>query len=275
MKTLIGALAFLFFLMTPAAHAEQPIPPLGKGIVDTTHWLSSQEVLDLEKQVVLARTQHNVQIAVLIIPSAKPEVIEQYSIRVADAWKVGKKGVDNGVLITIFRQDHEFRTDVGYGLEGTLPDILTRRLMEKYMQPNLKADKPYDALVAMIGAIEVEVGKDPSTRQKEKSAESSDEVYIPFFDELNSKGKIVAIVLGIIGGILLLIGGYGESGAAFIVGLALPPIGGFIIGLLVNISMCFMVGVVAFIIALIIALGITFAVAGGGKFGGGGASSHW
>ena len=71
-----------------------------------------------------------VQIAVLIIPTTQPETIEQYSIRVVDAWKLGRKRVDDGALLIIAKQDRTMRIEVGYGLEGALPDSVAKRIVD-------------------------------------------------------------------------------------------------------------------------------------------------
>ncbi len=74
----------------------------------------------------------------LIVPTTHPETIEQYSIRVAEAWKLGRKGVDDGVLLVIAKQDRTLRIEVGYGLEGVLPDAVAKRIVDETIVPMLK-----------------------------------------------------------------------------------------------------------------------------------------
>ncbi len=278
-KMLIGCLftlcASLFGVVAQAS--EQPIPAMSRTVVDTTGWLNSQESLELEKRVKALRDNRGVQLAILIVSTTTPETIEQYSLRVAEKWKVGKKGEDSGLLLTLARNDRKFRLEVGYGLEGKIPDLLAKSILDEAMKPHLRNAKPFDALVAGVSAIDTALAKDPP-KKPEKVATSADEesVAIPFFDDLNSVGKMVAVVLGVIGGVLLLAGMYGGSGEALAGGILIPIVGGALIGLLVNITQFVFVAITAFIIALIIALGLTIGGAViGGAFGGGGASSDW
>ena len=79
------------------------------------------------------------QIAVLIVPTTQPETIEQYSIRVAEAWKLGRKGVDDGVLLLVAKDDRAVRIEVGYGLEGALPDVLANRITDQVIVPRFRS----------------------------------------------------------------------------------------------------------------------------------------
>lgn len=280
MKILKWLLPLLVCLFAGIASAdiEHAIPPLSGTVVDTTKWLNQQEVLALEAQIREVQTSAKAQLAVLIVESVKPETIEQYSLRVAETWKVGKEGADTGAIIVIAKADRKGRIEVGYGLEGQLPDLAARIILDKEIAPRLKENKPYDGLHAGIEAIKVQLLKEPTkaTDAKAEGSGSSDEFTIPYFDQLNTAGKVVAIVLGVIGGILLLVGVYGSEGGALLFGLLIPLVGGLALGLLVNITQCLIVAVVAFIVALVVAFGLTLGGAAiGGMFGGGGASADW
>lgn len=278
MKLLAALLLMVLFGFSAPLRAETEVPPYAP-VVDKTHWLNSQETAALEKHIAEVRKANNVHIAVLIIESLDGEPIEQYAIRVADVWKVGKKGEDNGLLITIAKSDRKVRIDVGYGLEGTIPDLIAKRVIDKTLAPKLKSGQPYNALVGAIDMIvqvvkiEAQHASTPVTASDTPVSDSLDE--IPFFGRLNTFGKIVATVLGVIGGILLLIGIHGESGEAALAGLLGPIAVGCVIGLLVNITQFIFVGVVAFIIAVVIALGLSLVKVGGGLFGGGGAGGDF
>ena len=278
MKIVKWLLALIACLIAGVSFAstEQAIPSFSGPVVDTTKWLNQQETLALTNEINEVRKVTGAQIAVLIVDTVKPEEIEQYSIRVADKWKVGKKGEDSGVLIVIARTDRKFRIEVGYGLEGRLTDLTSKIILDEKIAPRFKENKPYDGLHAGIEAIKIALLKEaPEAKDAaNRSASTWDDIAIPYFDKLNTAGKTVAIVLGIIGGILLLAGVYGFEGWALLSGLLVPLVGGLVIGLLVNITQCLLVAAAAFIIALAIALGITIggAVLTGGGFGGGGAS---
>ena len=104
----------------------------------------------------------------LIVPSTHPETIEQYAIRVAEAWKLGRKGVDDGVLLVIAKQDRTLRIEVGYGLEGVLPDAVAKRIVDETIVPMLKQGSFAAAVDAGIeritGVIEGEPLPAPQSR---------------------------------------------------------------------------------------------------------------
>ena len=79
------------------------------------------------------------QIAVLIVPTTAPEAIEQYSIRVAEAWKIGRKKVDDGAILLVAKDDHKLRIEVGYGLEGALTDVAARRIIDEIITPKFRS----------------------------------------------------------------------------------------------------------------------------------------
>ncbi len=83
------------------------------------------------------------QIAVLMLPTTQPETIEQFGIRVAEAWKLGRKGVDDGVLLLVAKDDHRLRIEVGYGLEGALNDATSKRIVSEVISPYFKRGEFY------------------------------------------------------------------------------------------------------------------------------------
>ena len=113
-------LAFAAWL--PGVRAEVPVPPLAARVTDLTGTLSAQQKSALEGRLAAFEAKKGSQIAVLIVPTTRPETIEQYSIRVAERWKLGRKGVDDGVLLLVAKDDHALRIEVGYGLEPILND---------------------------------------------------------------------------------------------------------------------------------------------------------
>ena len=117
------------------ANAEVVIPPLKSRVTDLTHTLSTQESNQLEQQLAQFEASKGSQVALLIVPTTQPETIEQYAIRVVDAWKLGRKGIDDGVLLLVAKNDRALRIEVGYGLEGILPDALAKRIIEETIVP--------------------------------------------------------------------------------------------------------------------------------------------
>ncbi|HET6492660.1 MAG TPA: TPM domain-containing protein, partial [Burkholderiales bacterium] len=117
-------------------HAEVAIPPLTARVTDLTGTLSAAQRTALEERLAAFEAKKGSQVAVLLVPTTQPETIEQYAIRVAEQWKLGRKGVDDGVLLLVAMQDRTVRIEVGYGLEGALPDATAKRIVEEYIVPH-------------------------------------------------------------------------------------------------------------------------------------------
>ncbi|HEY4369734.1 MAG TPA: YgcG family protein [Steroidobacteraceae bacterium] len=130
-------LAFLCFI--PAAFAQVAVPPLRSPVTDLTHTLTAQQAASLEQTLRAYEARKGSQIAVLIVPTTQPEDIEQYSIRVAEQWKLGRKGVDDGAILLVAKDDHAVRIEVGYGLEGALPDVMAGRIVSQVILPHFRS----------------------------------------------------------------------------------------------------------------------------------------
>src|ERR1700741_1932721 len=125
----------LLLCSASGAMAEVAVPPLTGRIVDLTGTLSPGEIARQSQRLRDLQTRKGSQVAVLIVPTTQPETIEQYGIRVAEAWKLGQKGKDNGVLFLVAKNDKRVRIEVGYGLEGDLPDVAARRIIGDTVAP--------------------------------------------------------------------------------------------------------------------------------------------
>src|SRR5207237_3108291 len=101
--------------------------------------LSSGDIAALSQKLRDFETRKGSQVAVLIVPTTDPETIEQFAIRVAEAWKIGRKKVDDGALLVIAKNDRHLRIEVGYGLEGVLTDVTTKRIIDEEITPKFKA----------------------------------------------------------------------------------------------------------------------------------------
>ena len=126
-----ATLLWLLLCAWPCARAQQlaAIPPLDSPVVDTTGTLDAAAKRQLEQQALALRQRKGSQLQILMVASTQPETIEQYTQRVFDAWKPGRKGVDDGVLVVVARDDHAARIQPGYGLEGAIPDITAGRVI--------------------------------------------------------------------------------------------------------------------------------------------------
>ena len=131
-------LALLMGWVFPAL-AAVAVPPLTGRVVDQTGTLSSGDIAALTQTLKEFESRKGSQIAVLIVPTTGEETIEQFSIRVAEAWKIGRKKIDDGALLVIARNDRHLRIEVGYGLEGALTDATTRRIIDEVITPKFKA----------------------------------------------------------------------------------------------------------------------------------------
>jgi uncharacterized protein len=122
-----------------AAAADVAVPQLSGRVVDQTGTLSSADIAALAQTLESLEARKGSQVAVLIVPTTVPETIEQYSIRVAEAWKVGRKKIDDGALLVVAKDDRHLRIEVGYGLEGSLTDATTKRIIDEDIAPRFKA----------------------------------------------------------------------------------------------------------------------------------------
>lgn len=139
-----------------AARADVAVPPLTARVTDLTGTLSAQQRAALEQKLEAFEKSKGSQIAVLVVPTTAPEEIEQYSIRVVDEWKLGRKGIDDGALLLVARDDRRLRIEVGRGLEGVIPDIAANRIVADTITPYFRSGDFYggiDAGVAQLIAL--------------------------------------------------------------------------------------------------------------------------
>ena len=137
MRHILAAL-LAFAALIGGAHADVPVPPLTARVTDLTGTLNAQQTADLESRIAAFEARRGSQIAVLMLPTTKPEEIEQYSIRLAEAWKIGRKKVDDGLILVVAKDDRRLRIEVGYGLEGAIPDSLARRVIDEKITPRFR-----------------------------------------------------------------------------------------------------------------------------------------
>ncbi|HTJ55026.1 MAG TPA: YgcG family protein [Nitrosospira sp.] len=258
-------LAFIALLFSAfLASADVSVPPLKSRITDLTGTLSANEAAQLEQKLAAFEVKKGSQIAVLIVPTTQPETIEQYSIRVADAWKLGRKGIDDGAVLLIAKQDRTVRIEVGYGLEGVLPDAIAKRIIEETIVPKLRQGNFAGAIDAaidkMIGVIQGEPLPPPPARHAERGSASSGAggVLDNFF--------FIFIILIVVGRILQSLFG------RFIGATLMSVSGGFLGGLLFSSILAgIIIAILAFFLSLFIGSGGGIYRGGpGGWYGGGG-----
>lgn len=142
MATTLRVFGFVLFLavtaFTQAASEEVAVPPLAAHVTDLTGTLTTGQAHALEQTLQSFEAHKGSQIAVLIVPSTRPETIEQYGIRVADRWKLGRKGIDDGAILIVAKDDRTMRIEVGYGLEGVLNDATAKRIISEIITPRFR-----------------------------------------------------------------------------------------------------------------------------------------
>ncbi|MCK1489252.1 YgcG family protein [Bradyrhizobium sp. 180] len=136
-SSFVLAVALLFAFALPV-HADVAVPQLTGRVVDQTGTLSSAEIATLSQKLRDFENRKGSQLAVLIVPTTQPETIEQFSIRVAEAWKIGRKKVDDGAILIVAKNDRHLRIEVGYGLEGALTDVTSRRIIDEVITPKFR-----------------------------------------------------------------------------------------------------------------------------------------
>ncbi len=260
---LIAASAIFLLAGAPPAMADVAIPPLTARVTDLTGTLATPQIQTLEARLRDFERSKGSQIAVLILPSTQPETIEQYSIRVADAWKIGRTNADDGVILIVAKNDRKLRIEVGRGLEGAIPDAIAKRVVSDVIAPHFRANDFYGGIAAGADALAklIEGETLPPPERRAGPNKSS-----PDYQSL----LVMLLVLAIIGGGFLsrILGrGVGAAGTGALAGLVTWAIAGTVL-----------VGAIA---AVAVFLFVLLAAAGGlGRGGyhggwGGGGSGGW
>lgn len=269
----------MMLLASFPVHAElAPIPALQQRVTDLTQTLSLEQLTALEQKIAAFEQEKGSQIAVLLVSTTQPEAIEQYSIRVAEAWKIGRDKEDDGVILLVAKDDRKMRIEVGYGLEGAIPDLIAKRVITEVMAPSFKQgdfyggiSKTLDTLISLINGEQL-----PAPPKQNKQSGIGDFLPLLLVGGLILGSLLRAIFGDFFGGVLN--GGF-IAVLAWFFGVAL------LIALLL--------GLVAFVITLIGPSGLgqlgggSYGTGGysggqfdswggsGGDFGGGGASGDW
>ncbi len=280
-------LLFLLLIATWAGpvQAEVALPPLKMAITDLTGTLTAQQSADLDARLKAWAQQKGSQIAVLMVPTTQPETIEQFSIRVAEAWKIGRKGTDDGVIVVVAKEDRTVRVEVGYGLEGAIPDAIARRIVDEIIVPRFRGGDFYGGLsegvTRIIKLVEGEQFPAPANPLKRPGSGIDLQMVMGLLVMLVMINGVLGKMFGRIFGSAL-----GSSGAGVLVWLLLGSIAGGIV-----------VAVIGFIMSVVLGgsrgylpIGMGHGGrggfggggfggggfgGGGGGFGGGGASGRW
>lgn len=255
-----------------AALADVAVPPLSGRVVDQTGTLTSGDIAALTQTLKDLEARKGSQIAVLIVPTTDQEPIEQFSLRVAEAWKIGRKKIDDGALLVIAKNDRHLRIEVGYGLEGALNDATTKRIIDEDITPKFKTGDFAGGVSAgidrMIRVIDGEKLPAPEPEHWRSPG---------WFSDIDPLNPFVIVAVFVIGGILRTTLGrlFGSVTTGGFVGL----LAWLFVG---SIAASIVVGLIAFIFALFADMvpagggrgrGGSWSGGGGSWSGGGGSSS--
>lgn len=278
-KYLLAALALWLWATQLYGEPLVPVPELKGRVVDLTGSLSASQKQELDVRLSAFEQRKGSQIALLIVRSTQPETIEQYSIRVAEQWKLGRKNIDDGAILLIAKEDRTLRIEVGYGLEGALNDATCKRIIDELIVPQFQGGDFFTGLSmgldAMMRVINGEALPPPS---------GLDEL------QLGKAGllPVIFVTALMIGGLMRRLMGRGKAAV--------------ITGALVGLAVWLWTGLLLFaLLSVLIGIIVTLAGAhlgggwgggggsggssgssgggglrgGGGGFGGGGASGRW
>jgi uncharacterized protein len=266
MITIRASLIALFVCWAFVAAADVAVPQLSGRVVDQTGTLSAGDADALTQKLKDLQTRKGSQVAVLIVPTTQPETIEQFSIRVAEAWKIGRRKIDDGALLVVAKNDHKLRIEVGYGLEGALTDVTARRIIDEIIVPHFKGGDFAGGISAGVDRIIRIIDGEPLPAPKPEASHNVDSgmffdiIFSPF--GLIGYAAIAAMMRGLLGRLL------GSGVTAGVVG----AIVWFLLG---SIAVSGIFGVIAFFLTMfgdsILAASQEASRRGGG--GGGGWSS--
>ena len=273
--------------LTGTVQAEVAIPILQQRVTDLTATLDPAQVQGLDARLAAFEKGKGSQIAVLILPTTQPETIDQFSIRVAEVWKLGRKGVDDGVLLLIAKDDRKLSIEVGYGLEGALNDATAKRIVAEIISPAFKQGDFYGGIDAGVNAIIKVIEGEPLPLPAQQSAAQS--AGTDSLGNLLGVGFVIVLM-----GNLILRQLLGRLPSGLIVG---GLIGGMAWLTFLSLGAALLIGLVAFVFSLMFGLNSTVSSmqrgwhsggsgnwggsggggfgGGGGSFGGGGASGGW
>ena len=151
---------------------EVALPALSERVTDLTGTLSAGDKAGLTASLAALEKDKGAQIAIVMLPTTQPESIEQFGIRLADAWKIGRKGVDDGVIVIVAKDDRRMRIEVGYGLEGAIPDAIAKRIVAEQMAPRFREGDFAGGLRSTVATLEKVIRGEPLPAPVVKTAQS-------------------------------------------------------------------------------------------------------
>ncbi len=268
------------------AASQVAVPPLTGHVTDQTSTLTPEQMATLEQTLTAFEARKGSQLAVLMVASTAPEEVEQFALRVAEKWKLGRKKVDDGAILVVAKNDRAVRIEVGYGLEGALNDLTSKRIISETVLPRFKAQDFYGGITAGVGQMISVVDGEPLPEPSNAPARS--------IGSVQQYAPVLFILALAVGGVLR--AALGKVPGSLVTGGVVAVIAWFVVG---AVSMALGAGVIALFVTLlgggmggrgglggIGGLGGYYGgggrggggggfSGGGGGFGGGGASGRW
>ena len=241
------------------------IPVLKSQVTDLTGTLTPTQISSLEQKLAAFETQKGSQIAILIVSSTQPEAIEQYSLRVVEKWQLGRKKVDDGILLLVAKEDRRLRFEVGYGLEGAVNDLTAKRIISEIITPYFRQGQFYEGINAGIDRLMSVVNGEELPPPVAKRNEAS---------FANDSGGVEGVLLIAFMGALFLGGILKKILGKTLGGLTTAGIVGFLAFILTGIiGIAIIAGLIGLVASMMGGLGgrggpIIFPGGGGGGFGG-------
>ncbi len=279
---------WLAFATLAQAQPLVAVPPLTGHVTDMTATLDATQKAALEQTLQAFEAKKGSQVAVLIVPTTAPESIEQYALRVAEAWKLGRKKVDDGAILVVAKADRVMRIEVGYGLEGALNDATAKRIISEVITPKFREGDYYGGISAGVDRMLRVVDGEPLPAPARAAPAPASGM-----EGLQQYGPVLLVIALVLGGMLSRL--LGKVGGSVVTGGAVGVIAWLLAGTVA-------VGVMAGMLSLLFTLlsgGRGFGAVlgggargygsggygsggngggfggGGGGFGGGGASGRW
>lgn len=272
----------VWFALSFVSVQAQVIPQLSARVTDLTNTLTPAQRTALERALADFEQRKGAQVAVLIVPTTKPETVAQYAVRAFEVAKIGRVRVDDGVLLLVAKDDREMHIEVGYGLEGVIPDAIAKRTVEEVIVPFFKRGDYYGGIEAGVSRLMRLIDGEPlpPPQARDSSWNTVDDLLPLLFIAVLAVGGLLRALFGRLLGALI-------AGAG----------AGFVAWSMAGLLFAILAALIVFILVLVSGSGNRFSrhggyggwgsggwssgggsggwSGGGGSSGGGGASGRW
>lgn len=259
MSALLRRLALWLLLVATAPVWAQDlvaVPALSGRVIDTTGTLTSAQRDALSTKLAALEAQHGAQVVVLMVPSTKPEDIVDYTQRVGDTWKIGRRDVGDGLLIVVAKNDRRMRIAPAKSLEGAVPDLAARRIIDDQMTPAFRQNDFAGGLNLAVDQLSARIAGENLPAPSAPSSRLSN----PGFD-LEDAAILLFVGVPLIGGIAVSV--FGRPFGSLVTGGAVGGLGWWL-------TASALIAAGAGVLALVLVGALGFGSGGGRRYGGGG-----